>query len=931
MVFESGREYMSQDHRGPRLWGRHSECEALVRLLEGARAGKSSVLVLRAESGGGKSALLDYLADQASGCRVARGWGVESEMELTFAGLHQLCGPMLDRLERLPVPQRDALRVAFGLSEGGIPERFMVGLAALGLLSEVAEVQPLVCLVDDAQWLDQSSAQALEFVARRLMAEPIALVFAVREPSAENTLIGLPELVLQGLDDVDARLLLSSVFRGRLDEPVRDRIVAETRGNPLALLELSRGMTPADVAGGFGLSEARPLGSRIEHSFLRRIRALPRDSQQLLLTAAAEPVGDVTLLWGAAERLGIGTSAAVPAEAAGLVEVGLRVRFRHPLVRSASYQGASLPDRQDVHRALAEATDPEIDPDRRAWHRALAASGPDEGVADELERSAERARGRGGVAAAAAFLQRATELTPDAVRRGERALAAAQAKLDAAAPDAASELLATAELCPLDELQRARLERLRAIAFAHRRGSYAPPLLLQAARRLVPLDVELSRETYLEALGAAIFAGRLSTGCGVLEVSRAALTAPLAASPRATDLLLDGLATRFTEGYTAGVAPLQRTLQAFRRDGGRSNDYLSWLWLACRVAADLWDDEAWDELTTRQVQLARDAGALTVLPVAFTYRAGVQVHAGEFTAAAELIEEANAISEATGAAPFTYSSLVLAAWRGQEAPALELIDASIHDATARGEGRGISWASYVTAVLDNGLGRYQDALTAAQRACEHDDLGLVGWALIELVEASARSDRPQVAAAALGQLSERTHAAGTDWALGIEARSHALLSDGPAAEALYREAIERLARSRITVHLARTHLLYGEWLRREHRRLDARAQLHRAHDMLSHIGAEAFADRARRELLATGETVRKRTFETLHDLTAQEAQVARLARDGQTNPEIGAQLFISRKTVEWHLRNVFTKLDISSRKELRQALVNDPSPAAIRA
>ena len=646
------------------------------------------MLVLRAESGGGKSALLDYVAEQASRSLVVRVFGVESEMELAFAGLHQLCGPMLDQLQGLPVPQRDALRVAFGLSEGDIPDRFMVGLATLSLLSEVAEAQPLVCLLDDAQWLDRGSLQALAFVARRLMAEPVALVFAVREPSEEPILVALPELVLEGLGDVDARNLLASVLRGLLDEPVRDRIVAEAGGNPLALLELSRGLTPAEVAGGFGLSDARPLASRIEESFLGRIRALPRDSQELLLTAAAEPVGDATLLWRAAERLGIGAAAAAPAEAAGLIEVGLRVRFRHPLVRSAAYRGASLPDRQNVHQALAEATDPEIDPDRRAWHRAHAARGPDEAVADDLERSADRARSRGGIAAAAAFLQRATELTADAVRRGERALAAAQAKLDAAAPEAASELLATAELCPLDELQRARLERLHAqIAFARRRGSDAPSLLLQAARRLSPLDVELARQTYLEALGAAIFAGRLSTGCGVLEVSRAALTAPPATPPRAMDLLLDGLATRFTEGYPAGVPPLERALRAFRREDGRTNDHVRWLWLACRVAADLWDDQSWDDLTTRQVQLARDAGALTVLPIALTYRAGVQVHAGEFAAAAALIDEAEAMTEATGAAPFTYSSLVLAAWRGREATAAELVEAAIRERDREGGGK----------------------------------------------------------------------------------------------------------------------------------------------------------------------------------------------------------------------------------------------------
>ena len=570
------------------------------------------------------------------------------------------------------------------------------------------------------------------------------------------------------------------------------------------------------------------------------------------------------------------------------------------------------------------------DPDRRAWHRAQAALGPDETVAGELERSADRAQGRGGIAAAAAFLERATELTPDPARRGARALAAAQAKFEAGAPDAAYELLAAAEIGPLDELQRARLARLRAqIVFARRRGSDAPPLLLDAAKRLEPLDAGLARETYLEALGAAIFAGRLGGRCGVREVAEAARAAPPGPQPRRPiDLLLDGLATRFTEGYAAGVPPLRRALQAFRREALRSeDDILRWLWLAWLLAGDLWDDEAWHELATRAVRLAREAGALTVLPIALDYRAGVHVHAGEFAAASALIEEADAITAATGNAPLRYTSLLLAAWRGEEAQALKLIEAGARDATARGEGRAIGLAEYATAVLYNGLGRYEAALAGAQRACEHDDLVFFGWSLVELVEAGARSGAHDAAAGALRQLEERTRAAGTDWALGIQARSRALLSDGQAADALYREAIERLARSRIVVHLARAHLVYGEWLRRENRRVDAREQLRIAYEMLSRIGAEAFAERARRELLATGETVRKRTIETRDVLTAQEAQIARLAAQGRTNPEIGTQLFISPRTVEYHLHKVFTKLGISSRRKLRDAL-RDSTQAA---
>jgi len=914
---------MSNRHPGLGLRGRRTELAALDRLLAEVRAGQSRVLVLRGEAGVGKTALLDYLQGQASGFRVARAVGVESEMELAFAGLHQLCTPMLGNLAGLPGPQRDALGTVFGLSTGEVPDRLLVGLAALGLLSAVAEELPLVCLVDDAQWLDQASAQALAFVARRLLAEPVALVFAVREPSEEQQWRDLLPLAVGGLSSGDARALLDSVTPGRLDERVRDRIVAETRGNPLALLELPRGLSAAELAGGFGVPDTPTLAGRIERSFLRQLQSLPVKTQRLLLAAAAEPIGDVTLLWRAAKWLGVGADAAAPAEAAGLIELGARVRFRHPLLRAAVYRAAALPDRREVHRALAEATDPGADPDRRAWHRALAATGPDEAVARELERSATRAQGRGGVAAAAAFLQRSAELTPDPARRGARALAAAAAKFAAAAPDAAYELLAMAELGRLDQLQRAELARLRArMAFAERRGSDAPQLLLDAAKKLGPLDSGLARETYLEALGAAISAGRLGRGLTVRQAAEAARAAAPSAPrpPRPLDLLLDGAATRLAEGYVAGVPSLRRALDALGRHGGRSEaGIMGWLPLAA-IAPELWDDATWHELTARAVGLAREAGALAVLPVALTYRAAVDVHAGEFGAAAGLIEEANAITAATGSASLGYISMILAAWRGGETQALELIEALVRDATARGWGRVLGLAWYATAVLHNGLGGYEAALVGARRACEYEDLGFFGWSLAELVEAGARSGASDEASAALRQLSERTRAAGSEWALGIQARSRALLSDGPAADTLYREAIDRLGRSRIAVHLARAHLVYGEWLRREQRRVEAREHLRAAHDMFGRFGAAAFAERARRELQATGETVRKRTVDTTDALTVQEAQVARLAAEGHTNPEIGARLFISPRTAEYHLHKVFSKLGISSRRQLRHHL-----------
>jgi DNA-binding CsgD family transcriptional regulator len=921
---------MSTSDPGSAPHGRRNECDILDRLLTSVRASQSQVLVVRGEAGVGKSALLEYLVLNASGCRIARAAGHEYEMELAYAGLHQLCAPLLDLRERLPGPQRDAVATAFGLSAAPVPDRFVVGLGVLGLLSEVAEEQPLLWVIDDAQWLDKISVLTLAFVARRLLAESVGLVFAVREPSNVPELTGLPELAVEGLGDGDARTLLDSALPGRLDGLIRDRIVAESRGNPLALLELPRGLTPAELAGGFGVLDVTPLTNRIEESFLRRLDSLPAETRRLLLTAAAEPVGDVSLLWRAASQLGLSADAAVPAQTAGLIDLRGRVRFRHPLVRSAVYQAAAFPERARAHQALAEATDPDVDPDRRAWHRAHATTTPDEEVAAELELSAGRAADRGGIAAAAAFLERAAELTPDSARRGRRALAAAKAKYESGAPEAAHELLAVAEMCPLDDLQRAQLTRLRAeIVFALRRGSDAPPLLLDAARRLAPLDTGSAREAYLEALGAAIFAGRLNGPVGPPEVSAAACGAPPARQPaRPIDLLLDGLATRFAEGYVAGVEPLRRALNAFRQDaGGDQDDIMRWFWLPWLVAGDLWDDELWHELATRAVRLCRESGTLIVLPLALGYRAVVHLHAGEFAAASALTEEADAITAATGNAPVKYSSLLLAAWRGVEAEALDDMNWGLENAIARGEGRGIGGYGYATAVLYNGLGRYEAALASAQSACDYEDLGIFGFSLVELVEAGARSGAHEEAAGALRQLEERTSAVGTEWALGVQAWSRALLSEGLAAESLYREAIERLARSRIAVHLARAHLVYGEWLRRENRRIDAREQLRTAHEMFSRAGAKAFAERANRELSATGETARRRTDDTRGVLTPQEAQIARLAKDGLSNPEIGAELFISPRTVQYHLHKVFAKLEISSRSQLGRLPLSQLSSA----
>jgi DNA-binding CsgD family transcriptional regulator len=906
---------------GGQLIGREREREVLDRLLDGGRGGRGGVLVLHGEAGVGKTALLEYAVEAAREFRIAQTFGVEAEMELPFAAAQQLCSPFFELMERLPPPQHEALGVAFGLSAGPTPNPFLVGLAVLGLLAEATDEQPLVCIVDDAQWLDSASARALAFVAHRLLAEKIALVFATR--ALGEALAGLPDLRVEPLSRRDARALLESVLPARLDERVLERIVAETRGNPLALLELPRGLSPNQLAGGFGLPAAVPLSASIEKGYAQRLARLPRNARRLLLVAAADPVGEPALVWRAAERLGIPQSAADNVESEDLLALSPRVAFRHPLVRSAVYGAARLNERRDVHRALAEATDPALDPDRRAWHRAQAASVPDEDVAAELEHSAARAQARGGFAAAAAFLERSSELTPDPARRAQRALVAAQTKFQAGALEDALELLETAESgTVVDDVLRAHAHLLRAqIAFTSRRGNDAPQLLLAAARRLEQLDVDLARGTYLDALSAAMFAGRLATpGAGVLEVARTARAAPEPLHPpRAPDLLLDGLATLFTEGYRPAVPTLRQAQTAFGNDMSAA-EQLRWLWLADISSVLLWDDVRWETVSERHVQLARETGALGELPLALSQRVYVHLFAGELTTAASMVEQIQAATDAIGSDLAPYGAVGLAALRGREAEAAALIDASRADVAQRGEGIGISILDWAEALLYNGLGRYKEACVAALRVTEYpDDLGSSNWWMLELIEAAVRAGTPELAADTHRRLLEMSQASGTDWVLGLAARSRALLTDGDAAESLYLEAIERLGRTRLAPELARAHLLYGEWLRRRRRRRDARNELRIARDMFAGFGIEAFAERARVELVATGERARKRTGHTIDQLTPQEAQVARLAANGHTNRDIAAQLSISPSTVEYHLRKAFRKLDVKSRTQLAQS------------
>jgi DNA-binding CsgD family transcriptional regulator len=916
----------------PGLLGRTAETEILERLLANARNGQSAVLVVRGEAGIGKTALLRHLLSEASGFRVARCAGVEPEMELPFAGLHQLCAPMLDRLDSLAEPQRRGLSVAFGLFSGDSPDRFLVALAALSLLAEAAEERPLLCIVDDAQWLDQASAQVLSFVGRRLLAEPIALVFAARAPvTSPDDLAGLPELRLGGLAQEPARALLATVTSGPLDTSVRARIIEETQGNPLALLELCRGLGTAELAGGFALpgtgtgtgagtsTGTGGLPRRIEDHYAERLAGLPPHAQRLVLLAAADPVGDSALVLGAARAIGLDAGAVSLAMDAGLLDIGVNVRFRHPLVRSAAYRAATVEDRRAVHEALAAATDARTDPDRRAWHRAHATAGPDDEVAEELLSSASRARARGGVAAAAAFWERAAALTQDPGVRASRALAAAEAKYAAGDFVAAQTLLVAAEVGPLGDLGYGHVQRMRAqIAFALRRGSDAPPLLLRAAQRLEPLDSELAQETYLEALVAAIYAGRLAQREDMLQVTREVPAAPLRPELTHSQLLLRGLAVRLNDGYVAAAPTLKEALRRYRTQPQQ----LDWLCVTYNlVAMDLWDDAAWFELAAGQVRLARANGTLSWLPFGLDYLAECHIQAGELVQAEALLLEGERIDPGIRAATLPYVSLLLAAWRGNAPVATELTEIMVRGATARGEGAALTSAEYAKAVLHNGLGEYGLALEAALSASAVGELVISPWALYELVEAAVHSGQRERAVAAADELSRIASASASDWARGAAARSRALLSAGRAAEEEFREAIDLLSRTRMAAQLARAQLSYGEWLRRENRRVDAREQLRAAYEALTSMGAEGFTERARRELQATGETVRKRTVETASELTAQEAQIARLASDGHTNPEIAAELFLSARTVEWHLRKVFAKLGVSSRRELRATLL----------
>ncbi|MFD8492904.1 AAA family ATPase [Amycolatopsis sp. NPDC059657] len=875
-----------------RLLGRQDDVRRLDQLVGDARKGDGGALVVRGEPGIGKSALLGHVRE-AEGFWVIEASGAEFETELPFAALHQLCVPLLGHLGELSARHGDALEVAFGLKTG-TPDLFRIGLATLELLTSATKRSPVLCLIDDAQWLDDASAKALTFLARRLASEPVAMIFATR---ASTGLAELPDLVLEGLRDADAKALLAAENGDPVDNQVRDRILAEARGNPLALLELPR-------VGGFAAADTSSVPNRIERSFQARLAELPEDARLLLTLASADPTGDPRLLWPTAQRLGIEvTAASSAAEASELIEFSTRVRFCHPLARSAVYRAAEPSLRRRVHLALAEVTDQNIDPDRRVWHRAQGNAGPDDDIAVELENSASRARARGGVAAAAAFLERAAALSLDPVKRTERTLAAAQAKLDAGATDAAAELLTSAEAGALDERTHAKVDLLRGrLGFIRHAHSDGAASMLSAARRLAPLDAAQSRDYFLDALEMGLLVGRAA---GVMDtVVTQARSAPPAPEPPD---ILDALILLTTDGYQAAV-PLLR---------GVLDDSAQWTRrpaLATTIAADLWDADAHAEISAWLVESGRNGGSPHVLRLGLAQVACAAVNTGEFGQSMSAIAEEEAVADALGVPTVLYPQVHLAAMRGRREELLELTEKAAALASTMDLGMMLANVHWATAVLGNGLADYRAALTAAQQATAPGDLYLSGVALPELVEAAMRCGEQAAAESALATLTERTRPTGTPWALGVTAYTRALVTGD---EADYREAIDRLNASQARIYLARAHLLFGEWLRRAGRRRDAREHLRTAHEQLSGIGMVAFARRAAEELRATGEVARARSAGTYDQLTMQEVHIARLVATGATSKEVAARLFLSPRTVDAHLRNIFRKLGITSRRQLR--------------
>jgi len=908
------------------LVGRAKETHALECVLAEVRDGLSGVLVLRGEAGIGKTALLDWATGQASDVQVARVAGVEPEMDLAFAGLHLLLVPFLGGLERLPAPQREALECAFGLVAGRAPNRFLVGLAVLTLITEAAAQRPVLCVVDDAQWLDQVSAEVLGFVARRLYADRVGMIFAVGEDEQPAGLLaGLPELLVGGLADDAAGELLAARAGGPVDPRVQDQIMAEAAGNPLALIEFAAGLTAGELSGKVPLTRPLRSGGPLKELYCSRVRALPADAQMLVLLAAADQLGDPDKVWRAAAQLGIDLEKASFPAVERLVSLVPKIRFRHPLMRSAGYYAASSSVRRRAHQALAAASDPELDPDRRAWHRAGAESSPDEQVAAELEQSADRARRRGGWASGAAFLERAAVLTPDPGHRARRLLQAAEARLVAGQVPAARALVEQATPCLADPLARGNARRLEGLIL-YRAGELAKAssVLLDAAQLIAPYDTRLARDTLREALDTAQLSD--NSGSGPSEVLRTIRAVPQAGDSQVTivDLLLDGFAALYEGHDEAGVGLLRRAIAALAGDEVCPDEAIQCFRTIIAAAHQVYDDTALLELTERCVAAARARGAFTFVLLGLAVTAHNQVLEGRVAAAEGTVAEGRALSGSTGCqahlGSFAFTELEALAWRGRQAEARRLADRMLRDFAERGIAQGTRMVNQALAVLELGRGNYSDAAQRAFGTFEELPKPNLASEVEVMIEAAVRCGNRRAASSVLEVFAPRALACGTHWALGLLARCRALLAADGQAEADYRLAIEHLRQCRVVPQLARSHLLYGEWLRRQRRRREAREQLRTACEMFEAMDMQGFAERARTELLATGERARKRSVETQHTLTPQEAQIARLVGEGASNTEIATRLFISACTVEYHLRKVYRKLGITGRVQLVQVL-----------
>ncbi|MET9437227.1 AAA family ATPase [Streptomyces sp. NPDC006551] len=903
---------ISQPRAPHGLLAREREVERIRVVLSATRGGHGSALVLQGDPGIGKTALLQYVCDTLEEERLLRVTGLEFEATFGYAALHTLCAPLMPGLERLPEPQREALRVVFGLAEGEAPSRFLVGLAVMGLLSDAAAKQPVLCVIDDAQWLDRASARTLGFVAHRLDSERITMMFALREPDSAPELVDLPRMSLAGLPPEAARSLLTSEFRAPLDKRVRERILAEAQGNPLALLELPRTISPGRAAGGFGLPQAVPLSRRIEKSFEQRLLPLPQATRTLLLIIAVEATGDATLVWAAADRMGVSVDALTAAEEAGLTAMDGTVRFHHPLVGSVVHHTASPAERRRVHEVLSQSMQEQVNEDRRAWHRAQAVLRPDEDVAADLERLASRAGARGGAAAAAAFLERSATLTPDAGKRAWRALSAARAANGAGDYVTAERLAVEGQTGPPDESRDAQADLIRAqVAFAQRRLRDAPRLLLTVAGRVAPFDAALARQCLLDALATGVLIGRHSQE--MREALAAARQAPPPPGPAAIiDIVLEGLLALLDGGNRAALSRLRHALTEERNPVWAERPALASL-----ISVELWEDEAYVKLTRTQVREARRVGALGGLSVGLAMSAAVAAQAGDHAEATALIAEEEALAEVLGASPLPYPRLHLESVRGK-ASAEPFLSRTLREALERDDGQATATAHWALSVLHNGLANYQKALDAARAAVRRDEPAITGLALLELVEAAARCGEDEEAADALAALTRRTVLAVTDWARGAEAYCTALtLGDDERAEHWFRQAVVRLDGCRVALHPARARLVFGQWLRRAGRRREAREHLREALEMFSTMGAEAYATLARRELGATGEHARRATTDLVDQLTERELHIARLVATGATSKEIGVRLFLSPRTVDAHLRSIFRKLGITSRRQLR--------------